>query len=180
MKKKRPTSSPTVEPVDCLATIFTARRDLLEPIRKAVMRGFALTVDEADTLTLLYGLRKLGWGDISTDADGFIPVADLRRALVHDPGKFSRRIKDQRERGLIEVRESADRGSHKRSYVQAVRISDAGIEIAAPVWERYRKLAAHLLAGVPQADLAAHCRVNTQISQAIQARRRDVWESLVG
>ena len=36
-----------------------------------------------------------------------------------------------------------------------------------------------VLPGVPQADLAAHCRVNAQISQAIQARRRDVWESLV-
>ena len=179
MKKQRQTSSPTVEPVDCLASIFTARRDLLEPIRKAVMRGVALTVDEADTLTLLYGLRKLGWAEAPVDAEGFIAVADLRRALVHDPGKFSRRIKDHRERGLIEVREPAGHPSRKRSYVQAVRITEAGIQIIAPVWERYKKLAAHLLAGVPEADLAAHCRVNLKISRSVAALRQGVWATLL-
>ena len=175
MRTKRQTPSPPVEPVDCLASIFTARRDLLEPIRKAVLKDVPLTVDEADTLTLLYGIRKLGWIDAPVDPDGFVAVADLRRALVHDPGKFSRRIKDYRKRGLIEVRDSAQR----RNYAQAARITDAGVEFARLVWERYRQLAARLLAGVPQADVEAHCRVNAAISKAIRALKQPVWLNLV-
>jgi DNA-binding MarR family transcriptional regulator len=174
MKKPLQKATPPVEPVDCLASIFTARRDLLLPIRKAVLKELPLTVDEGDTLILLYGLRKLGWTDVPVDPDGFVAVADLRRALVHDPGKFSRRIKDYRERGLIEVRESADR----RSYAEAARITGAGIEIAKVVWQRYRKLASHLLAGVAQADLEAHCRVNEAISASIKAKRRNPWDGL--
>ena len=174
MKKTLRKATPPVEPVDCLASTFTARRDLLLPIRKAVLKELPLTVDEGDTLTLLYGLRRLGWTDAPVDPDGFVAVPDLRRVLVHDPGKFSRRIKNYRERGLIEVRESADR----RSYAGAARITEAGIEMARLVWERYRKLAAHLLAGVPQADLEAHCRVNEAISACIKAKRRNPWEDL--
>ena len=175
MKKKRPLSPTAVEPVDCLSAIFSTRRDLLEPIRKAVLKDMPLTVDEGDTLTLLYGLRKLGWSDAPVDPDGFVAVADLRRALVHDPGKFSRRIRDYRERGLIEVRESTER----RGYAQAARITDAGIKIARLVWERYRKLAAHLLRGVPQDDLEAHCRVSAAISGSIRALKQPVWPKLV-
>ena len=174
MKKPIQKSSPPVEPVDCLAAIFTARRDLLLPIRRAVLKELPLTVDEGDTLTLLYGLAKLGWTDVPVDPDGFVAVADLRRALVHDPGKFSRRIKDCVKRGLIEVRKSAAR----RSYAEAARITDAGSEIAKIVWDRYRKLAAHLLAGVSQADLEAHWRVNEAISASIKAKRRNPWEGL--
>ncbi|HRZ17439.1 MAG TPA: Rrf2 family transcriptional regulator, partial [Candidatus Hydrogenedentes bacterium] len=81
-----------------------------------------LPVDEGDTLTLLYGLRKLGWTDVPVDRDGFVAVGDLRRALVHDPGKFSRRIKDCVKRGLIEVSKSAIR----QNYAEAVRITEAG------------------------------------------------------
>ncbi len=174
MKKTPEKPKVRVEPVDCLATIFSTRRDLLLPIRKAVLKELPLTVDEGDTLTMLYGLRKLGWTDVPVDRDGFVSVVDLRRALVHDPGKFSRRIKDYAKRGLIEVGESA----MSRKYVDTVRITEAGAKIAKQVWDRYRKLAAHLLAGVPQADLEAHCRVNEAISASIKAKQRNPWEGL--
>jgi Mn-dependent DtxR family transcriptional regulator len=62
--------------------------------------------------------------------------------------------------------------------VEAARITDAGIELARPVWERYRKLAEHLLAGVSQVDLEAHCRVNEAISASIKAKRSNPWEGL--
>lgn len=175
MKKTPEKPPPPFEPVDCLASIFTTRRDLLLPIRRAVLRELPLTVDEGDTLTLLYGLRKLGWRDVPVDRDGFVAVADLRRALVHDPGKFSRRIRDYAKRGLIEVSKSPVR----RGYAEAVRITDAGIGMARLVWDRYRKLAAHLLAGVPQADLDAHCRVNEVISAAVKKLNQPVLLTLL-
>ena len=87
MKKKPPPSLPAAEPVDCLSSIFTVRRGLLGPIRKAVLKDVPLTVDEGDTLTLLYGLRKLGWTDAPVDADGFVAVGALRRPAGPRPGQ---------------------------------------------------------------------------------------------
>jgi DNA-binding MarR family transcriptional regulator len=173
--KKRSTPLPAVEPVDCLATIFSTRRDLLEPLKRAVLRELPLTLDEGDTLTMLYGLLKLGWPDAQVDSEGFVKVADLRLALVHDPGKLSRRIEDFRERGLIKVRMSTKR----RTYADAVRITDAGGELAKRVWERYRKLAEHLLAGVSRADMETHCRVNNAISEAVQKLNQPVLLTLL-
>jgi antitoxin (DNA-binding transcriptional repressor) of toxin-antitoxin stability system len=36
-----------------------------------------------------------------------------------------------------------------------------------------------LLAGAPQADLVAHCRVNAKISQSIAALWEGVWPTLL-
>jgi DNA-binding MarR family transcriptional regulator len=171
----RSKSSSSVEPVECLATIFSTRKDLLKPIRTAVLKDVPLTLDEADTLTMLYGIRKMAWTDAPVDRDGFVTVSDLRSALVHDPGKLSRRIKDFQKRRLIEVKKSPDR----RTYVDAVRISEAGVQIAKLVWDRFRKLAEHLLANVSQRDRVTHCRVNSEISKAIEESERPILSTLV-
>jgi DNA-binding MarR family transcriptional regulator len=171
----RSKSSSLVEPVECLATIFSARKDLLKPIRKAVLKDVPLTLDEADTLTMLYGIHKLAWTDAPVDRDGFVTVSDLRSALVHDPGKLSRRIKDFQKRRLIEIKKSPDR----RTYVDAVKISEAGVEIAKLVWNRYRKLAEHLLANVSQEDRAIHCRVNMEISKAVEEFDQPILSTLL-
>lgn len=173
--KKRPVSSPAVEPVDCLASIFSTRRDLVEPLKLAVLRSLPLTLDEGDSLVMLYGILRLGWPEAPVDSEGFVKVADLRLALVHDPGYLSRRIEDFRRRGLIKVKKSTKR----RAYVDAVRITDKGVEMAKLVWDRYRKLAEHLLAGVPQADLETHCRVNETISAAVKKLNQPVLLTLV-
>ncbi len=178
MSRRRSLARAKVAPVDCLATLFTARRDLLEPIRKAVMKGTGLTVDQADVLVLLYGNQELGWDDFTCGPDGFAAVRDLRRALVHDPGLFSRRLRDLRNAGLLEAPARPARAPGQRAYLQAVRITRQGVATIRPVWERYCRLAERLLTGVPQAELEAHCRVNQKISAEIDARRRGFWEGL--
>lgn len=134
-----------------------------------------MTLNEGDTLTMLYGLLMLGWPDAPVDSEGFVKVADLRVALVHDPGNLSRRIEDFRRRGLIKVKKSTKR----RAYVDAVRITDAGVEMGKLVWGRYRKLAEHLLAGVSQADMEAHIRVNEAISVAVTKLNQPVLLTLL-
>jgi len=171
--KRRSVAAGAVEPVDCVASIFSTRRDCVDPLKTAVLRNLPVSLDEGDTLTMLYGLRRLGWPDAPIDSEGFVRVADLRQALVHDPGYLSRRIEDFRKRGLIEVRKSA------RSYVEAVRITVSGEKMAKEIWDRYRKLAEHLLAGVTKADMATHCRVNAAISAAVRKLNQPVLLTLL-
>jgi hypothetical protein len=169
-------TKPRTEPVECLMGIFSARRDLLEPLREAVMKGTPLLVDEGDIMVLLFGHRVLGWHDFAEEPDAFVPTASLREQLVHDSGRFSRRIHGLIHRGLAEIPSDSVLGDGRRKYVQRVRITEKGIAMVRPRFERYRKLASKLLSGVPQSDLDAHCRVNEAISAAIKAMKQNVWQ----
>lgn len=178
MKQPTPKASTRVEPVECLMGVFSARRDLLKPIREGVMKGADLSVDQADILVLLYGHRKFGWGDFPVGEEDFIPMQALREALVHEPGRFSRRVRELQDAGLVEsLKESASPGGRRR-YVQSLRITEKGITAIRQVYERYCKLASTLLAGVSQIDLDAHCRVNETISASIKAKSRNPWQGL--
>jgi DNA-binding MarR family transcriptional regulator len=110
------------DPVFCLTSIFTARRDLLEPINSEVLRdGSPVTVDEADALIFLLGMSELGWDSPPVDDEGYVAVSDLRSVLVHDRGLFSRRIQKLEQDGLIEGKEPSVRKGNRR-YVKRVRI----------------------------------------------------------
>lgn len=111
-------------------------------------------------------MSQLGWDSLPVDEEGSAAISDLRSVLVHDRGLFSRRIQKLEQDGLIEGKQPSIRTSNRR-YVKRVRITAAGIQVARSIWERYRKLAAKLLAGLSQADLEAECRVNQHISEAI-------------
>src|SRR3954471_11213070 len=91
------------DPVFCLTSIFTARRDLLGPINSEVLRRDSpVTVDEADALIFLFGISNLGWDELHPDEDGYVAISDLRSVLVHDRGLFSRRIQKLDQDGFIE------------------------------------------------------------------------------
>ena len=62
----------------------------------------------------------------------------------------------------------------RRTYVDAVKITDAGVEMAKVVWDLYRKLAEPLLVGVSQVDLETHCRVNNAIGAAVRKLNQPV------
>jgi DNA-binding MarR family transcriptional regulator len=171
MRKKPKPQAAAFDPVDCLASIFTTRRDLLEPLRQEVLREDApVTVDEADALIYLWGAAELGWTAPPADEEGFVAVSDLRSALVHDRGLFSRQIQKLQQNGFIEGKQPSERRGTRR-YVNAVRIAEAGIKVVRPIWERYRLLASKLLAGIPQGKLKAHFEVNEEISKRIRAKR---------
>lgn len=147
----------------------------MDPLKAVVLRDLPVTLDEGDTLTMLHGLLRLRWPDAPVDSEGFVKVADLRAALVHDPGYLSRRIEDFRRRGLIKVKNSTKR----RSYVDSVRLTASGEKMAKAIWDRYRKLAEHLLAGVSKVDMATHCRVNEAISAAVKKLNQPVLLTLL-
>jgi len=161
------------DPVLCLTSVFTARRDLLDPINSEVLsHDSPVTVDEADALIFLFGISKLAWNGLRVDDAGYVAISDLRSVLVHDRGLFSRRIQKLEQNGFIEGKQPVMRKGNRR-YVKRVRITNAGVKVARPIWERYRKLADKLLAGLSQEDLEIQCRVNQHISKTIVLFRNE-------
>ena len=53
-----------------------------------------------------------------------------------------------------------------------MRITGEGIKRIQPVWERFTRMSANLLQGIPPRLLEAHYRVNEEISARIRARRQ--------
>ena len=168
MRMSQPTSKPTLrEPVYNVASIFDAHRDLRR-LAKMAVGDCGLTLPEADVLVLLYGLRTLGWRDCPVLGDGYVSFKDLKSVLVHDPSLFTRRVKELKNKGLLDMKSSKELNPKVRGNSQHLRITNQGIAVTRPIWERYRKLSELLLKHCSAADLDAHLRVNEGISRVMR------------
>lgn len=169
----------TIEPTDAVNSIFVARRDLLSGV-KSVVAGSGFTVEEADLLVSLFGVRELDWDDLAHDEDDFVPFKELENYLVHNPSLLSRRIRKLADAKppLVEVA-GAEAGSGLHFNARRVRITGEGIKRIKPVWERYARMSANLLKDIPQRLLEAHVQVNEKISSRIRARRQSAKDFLV-
>jgi hypothetical protein len=177
MRQKK--SAPAIEPTDTVASIFTARRDLLQGV-KSVAAGSGFTVEQTDLLVSLYGVRELGWDDLPHDEAGFVAYKELEQFLVHNPSLLSRRIRKLADAKppLVEVAEAkAGTGLHFNAL--RARITAEGVKRIKPVWERFARMSANLLQGIPPRLLEAHHRVNEEISARIRARRQSAKDFLV-
>jgi hypothetical protein len=169
MTKDRRT--PPVEPTDTVSSVFTARRDLLHGVKEAV-KGSRFSIQEADLLVSLFGVRELDWDDLEHDTDRFVSFNELERYLVHNASLLSRRIRKlvDAKPPLLEVAD-ADPASGQHFNAKRVRITKDGVKRIQPVWEKYRRMSAKLLEGIPQRLLDAHYDVNQRISAEIRKRR---------
>ena len=167
-KDKRTTPA---KPTDTVSSIFTARRDLLHGVR-AVVAGSGFSVEEADLLISLYGVKELDWDDLEHDKESFVAFNQLERYLVHSASLLSRRISKLADTkpSLVEIAE-ADRASGQHCNAKRVRITKKGAKRIEPVWKRYEQMATILLEGIPQRDLLIHGQVNDLISHRIRQRR---------
>lgn len=172
-------SAPAVVPTDTVTSIFTARRDLLQGV-KSVVAGSGFTVEQADLLISLLGVRELGWEDLPHDKDSFVAYKELENFLVHNPSLLSRRIRKLAgvKPPLVEVAEAkAGTGLHFNAL--RVRITAEGVRRIKPVWDRFARMSANLLQNIPPRLLEAHYRVNEEISARIRARRQSAKDFLV-
>ena len=177
MRQKK--SALAIEPTDTVGSIFAARRDLLQGV-KSVVAGSGFGVEEADLLVSLFGVRELGWDDLSHDAQGYVPFKELELYLVHNPSLLSRRIRKLAgvKPPLVEVAEAkAGTGLHFNAL--RVRITAEGVRRIKPVWDRFARMSANLLQNIPPRLLEAHYRVNEEISARIRARRQSAKDFLV-
>jgi DNA-binding MarR family transcriptional regulator len=178
MPKANPPVPGHTGPVYNIASIFSARRDL-RPAAKALVQDSGLSVEEADILVLLYGLRKLGWNDCRVYADGFVNFTELKANTVYDPSLFTRRISKLKGLEMVRVRSGREADPTLHGKAQQVRIEDAGIAAIKPVWEQYTAFCNELLKGFSPGDLKAHQRINEAIC-AILRQRRDPAKQVLG
>ena len=169
---KRIEGAAAIDPTDVIMSIFSARRDLLQGVR-SVVSSSGFTVDEADLLVCLFGVRELGWTDLPHDEDGYVAFKKLEPYLVHNPSLLSRRVGKlaAADPPLVEVAAVDPRKSGLHFNCQRVRITGEGIKKIKPVWDKYRRMSANLLKDIPERLLEAHFKVNEEISARIQARR---------
>jgi len=138
-------------PVRVIGSIFRVRRDLTLLIKKHVLPGAGLTLEEADLLMDLFGAAKLGWSDPAADESGYATFAALKASLVHSASALSRCVAALQKAGLLEARKihkiSRNKKADRRSL--ALRITPAGVKRIEPVYERYAELCGRLLSDVP-------------------------------
>ena len=170
MKMAKQRSAKHAGPAYNISSIFTARRDL-RPVGKALVKASGLSIEEADILTLLYGLRKLAWDDCRVYGDGFVNFTDLKSNTVYDPSLFTRRIQKLKDRKLVRVRSGREADPTLHGKAQQVRIEDAGIDAIKPIWEKFTKFCNELLRDFSQDDLKVHQRVNETICDILRQRR---------
>jgi DNA-binding MarR family transcriptional regulator len=161
-------SKPTFrEPVYNVASIFDAHRDL-RPLARIAVGACGLTVPQADILVMLFGLRVLGWDDCPVRGEGYVRFKDLKSLIVHDPSLFTRRVKELKKKQLLDVKASKEVDPEVRGNAQHLRITDQGIAVTKPIWERYRKLSELLLKQFSAAELEVHLRVNEGINRVMR------------
>lgn len=159
------------QPADTVSSIFSARRDLLHGAKWAVENS-GFTVEEADLLVSLYGVKELSWDDLEHDSDGYVAFRKLEHFLVHNPSLLSRRIRKfaDAKPALLEVADG-DTAAGQHFNSKRVRITREGVMRITPVWQRFEQMSAALVKGIPQNKLEAHLAVNDTVSQRIRERR---------
>jgi DNA-binding MarR family transcriptional regulator len=153
-------------PADNLISILKARRELISPIKKVVLQGSHLTLENADILMCLYGAKELPWSEPNADKEGFVLFGTLQESLVHCQALsqilLSRRIRALQSRGWVEIR----RAQHDRKYLvgrDAVGVTNLGAKAVAPVCTKYEELSEMLLRGISQRDRLVHWNVSEEI-----------------
>jgi len=176
-KDKRTTPA---KPTDTVSSIFTARRDLLHGVR-AVVAGSGFSVEEADLLISLYGVKELDWDDLEHDKESFVAFNQLERYVVHSASLLTRRIRKLADAKppLLEVAD-ADPTSGQHFNAKRVRITKEGVKRIEPVWKRFQQMSAKLLEGIPSGDLKAHLAVNEVISAEMKKWRAGVSDRFRG
>jgi hypothetical protein len=130
------------------------------------------TVEDADLLVSLYGVKEMNWDDLEQDKEGFVAFSQLERYLVHNPSLLSRRIRKlaNAKPPLLEAADGDPTlGQHVNS--KRVRITKEGAKRIEPVWTRYQHMSAKLLEGIPPRLLDIHHDVNQRISAEVRKRR---------
>jgi hypothetical protein len=151
--KLNPITGP--DAVSIIGSIFRLRRDLVALIKQHVIAGTGLTLEQADLLYDLYGAAE-GWPDPKAIRGGWVPLAELKKSLVHSPELLTRRLADLGRNDLVDIasmtkEETRELGMDAKS--KKARIRPAGKEKAKIVHERYCRVCLQLLNRLPPEKL---------------------------
>jgi len=164
--------TPPADPVENIITTLKVRRELMTPrVKERLLEGTNLTLEKADILVGLYGVMKFDWPDPRSDEEGFVTFKPLQASSVHSQSSsqflFSRRIRDLEGADWIEIRKAKPDQKYLGEN-DRFRITEKGILVIEPVWNKYQELAEDLMEDVPPRMRLVHSQVNEKLLRKLQ------------
>jgi hypothetical protein len=146
------------EAVGIIGSIFRARRDLSLLVKRQVIKGMGVSLEEADLLYDLYGAAKLGWQDPKAIKAGWVTFGALQDSLVHARELLTRRLGDLVASGYVEIapvgkEEARELGIDAKS--KKARNLPKGEEKAKEIHDRYCKVCLQVINKLP-AEVQQH------------------------
>ena len=158
-------------PFKAIGSVFRLRRDLAGLIKRSILPGSDLTLDQLDILLALYGARRLGWDDPQADANGYVSFGALKNSLVHSSAVLTRRLDELKGAGLVEVEPLVSGTGKERSLDKrrkTARITSEGDKKAIPVWEKYLRLCENLMSSFDPAAQRQMWETNEALMKRIR------------
>lgn len=167
-----------IQALENVLAVKRACKELVPLIKQIVLANSSLTLERADILVDLHGAWKLGWDDPLADDEGFVRFERLQFSLVHSQTitqiLLSRRVRDLEQQRLLETKKRKEEQKYLGKS-DGMRITDSGVVLIAPVWERYKEFAKEMLENVESKDRETHIGVNDHILQKL----RPAWTRLL-
>lgn len=157
-----------------IGSIFRARRDLVSMIKRQVLSGMGVTLEQADLLVDLYGARRLGWPEPKAIEGGWVTFSALKESLVHARELLTRRLKELGGAGWVEI-EAVKKDEAKKEGVDSkskkVRILADGEAKAKEIYDRYGRACLELINRLP-ADVREQAPAVLKFNEAVIWERR--------
>ena len=156
MKKTTVDSITGPQAVSIVGSIFRVRRDLVARVKKNVIAGSGLTLEQTDLLLDIYGAAELGWPDPKAIKGGWVTFASLKKSLVHSPELLTRRLADLERMGMVKADDmegEETRGLGIDAKSKKVRLQSKGAEKGKLIYDRYCGVCLQLLNRLPPENL---------------------------
>lgn len=172
------TGVPDLLEIDILGSLLAAQTHLDAPLRQILLTHPAMTMEVAQILVHLYIRRCVSLRTASTPPLDFVTFKELQNSLLVQQPLLSKRLSHAQHFKWIENlshREldpelPPEQLAGYRGKSRLIRISDAGVQLVRPIWERYCKLARMVLANVPPDELRVYLKINVLIQDRIAPR----------
>jgi len=174
MKKTNVDSMTEPQAAGIIGSILRVRRDLVALVKKHVIAGSGLTLEQTDLLLDIYGATELGWPDPQAIKGGWVTFAALKKSLVHSPELLTRRLADLERMGMVNTasmdgEETRELGIDAKS--RKVRLQAKGTEKGKLIYDRYGRVCLQLLNRLPPKNLQDAMKVRA-FNEALLAARR--------
>ena len=152
-----------------IGSIFRARRDLVPRIKKRVIQGTGLTLEQADLLVDLWGAKARNWNEPKAIEGGWVTFSALKESLVHAREQLTRRLSELEAGGYVEIssvpkEEAKALGMDSKS--KKTRILPKGEQKAKEIFDRYGVTSLDLINRLP-GDLREQAQTILRFNEAV-------------
>jgi DNA-binding MarR family transcriptional regulator len=151
------------EALEQLVKIYVARRELVQVLKRELLRGESeVKLEEAEILLGLFRAKTGEYPAIPLDGKEFTGLKQIEAAQMLSQSQIHRRV-----RGLINSKYLEEKLPRRATGPIKVRLTEKGEAFAQQYWKDYKRLASMLLEGVDASERRSHLLVNDTIQRKI-------------